>query len=116
GPYFLQTGPLAGVPSVIDLQGCGVAPTGSIGMQYQLSPNTVLGATYTEQTNIELRGRVEALIVPGFPLASDFDGKLHIKWPRSVAVGLKHDLCPHRRIGVDVIWYDWAHAFDEMNL
>jgi long-chain fatty acid transport protein len=31
-------------------------------------------------------------------------------------VGIKHDICPHRRIAADVIWYDWAHAFSDVNL
>ena len=35
---------------------------------------------------------------------------------RSVAVGLKHDFCEHHRISVDVIWYDWAHAFDQLGI
>jgi len=116
GPYFLQRGALAGVPAVIDLQGFGVAPTGSVGMQYQWDPDTVIGATYTEQTNFDLRGGVHALLVPGFPLTSDFDSKVHMKWPRSVAFGIKHNLCPHQRIAADVIWYDWAHAFDQINI
>jgi long-subunit fatty acid transport protein len=116
GPFFLQSGVLAGVPAILDLQGTGAAPTGSVGMQYQLTPNTVFGATYTEQTNFDLRGPVQAVLLPGFPLASSFDAKMRLKWPRSVAVGLKHDICPHRRVAVDVIWYDWAHAFDQLNL
>ena len=39
-----------------------------------------------------------------------------MKWPRSVAVGIKHSFCPHRRIAADVIWYDWAHAFNQVDL
>ena len=116
GPFFMQSPPLTGLPAILDLQGTGVAPTGSVGMQYQLTERTVLGASYTEQTNFNLRGHVQAVLLPGFPLSSDFDTKIHMKWPRSVAVGLKHELCPHRRISADVIWYDWAHAFDQINL
>jgi long-chain fatty acid transport protein len=33
-----------------------------------------------------------------------------------VAFGVKHDLCPHRRISADVIWYDWSQAFNELNM
>jgi long-subunit fatty acid transport protein len=33
-----------------------------------------------------------------------------------VAVGIKHDICPHRRVSADVIWYDWAHAFNNIEL
>ena len=33
-----------------------------------------------------------------------------------MAVGIKHDLCPHRRISADVIWFDWAHAFNNVDI
>jgi long-chain fatty acid transport protein len=116
GPIYLQTGPLAGVPAILDLQGTGVGPCGSVGLQYQLTENAVIGATYTEQTNLDLRGGTNATLLPGFVLESHFDNKIRLKWPRSVAVGIKYDLCPHRRIAADVIWYDWAHAFNQIDL
>ena len=37
-------------------------------------------------------------------------------WPRSVAAGIKHDLCEHRRISADVVWYDWSSAFGSLNM
>jgi long-subunit fatty acid transport protein len=66
-----------------------------------------------------LRGGAETSLLVGPPLGvlqSNFDSKVHMKWPRSVAVGVKYDLCPHRRLAADLIWYDWAHAFDQINL
>jgi long-chain fatty acid transport protein len=120
GPYFLQRAvpPVlpAGVPAVIDVHGFGVAPCGSVGFQYQLASDTMLGLCYTEQSNFDLRGDAAATVFAGGPLPSTFDSKIRIKWPRSVAFGFKHDLCPHQRIAADVIWYDWAHAFDQLNL
>jgi long-chain fatty acid transport protein len=118
GPYFLQTGPFAGAPAVMSLIGFGVAPTGSVGMQYQLASDTVIGATYTEQSNFAMHGAANATLVagPGVFLPSHFDAITRMTWPRSVAVGFKHDLCPHRRIAADVIWYDWAHAFDSIGI
>ena len=118
GPLFLQQGPLAGLPAIVNLQGIGVAPTGSLGMQYQLTPDDVIGATYTEQTNFNLAGGAETtLLIPGLgATGADFDSKIRMKWPRSVAVGIKHSFCPHRRIAADVIWYDWAHAFNQVDL
>lgn len=116
GPTILQSGGLAGVPAILDVEGTGVAPVGSVGMQYQLTPNTVIGATYTEQSNFWLHGATNATLFPGFLVESRFNSKLRISWPRSVAVGIKHDLCPHRRISADVIWFDWAHAFTQIDL
>ena len=119
GPLFVQQQPLTGVPAVLSLHGVGVAPTGSVGLQYQLTDDTMLGATYTEQTNFDLHGGSDAGLLVGPPfgvISSHFDSKIRLKWPRSVAFRLKHDLCPHRRVSADVIWYDWAHAFDQINL
>jgi long-subunit fatty acid transport protein len=118
GPFFLQTGPLAGAPTVLDLQGTGVAPVGSVGLQYRLFENLTIGATYTEQSAFDLRGPTNAtLFVPGIgAVESRFDGKYNLTWPRSVAFGLKWDLCAHRRIGADVIWYGWEQAFDDLDV
>lgn len=117
GPYFIQTGPFAGAPAIIDLIGFGVAPTGSVGLQYQLTSDTVVGATYTTQSNFKLHGASNATLVagPGLLIPSHFDAITRMTWPRSVAVGFKHNLCPHRRVSADVIWYDWAHAFDDIS-
>ena len=117
GPLFVQTGPFTGLPAIVELQGTGAAPTGSVGMQYRISDSTVLGASYTEQTNFDLRGGIHAtLLTLGGPIVSDFDTKIRLKWPRSVAVGLKHEFYEHHRASVDVIWYDWAHAFNNLGL
>src|SRR5262249_6354151 len=45
-----------------------------------------------------------------------YDSTLHVEWPQSIALGIKYDICPHRRIGVDVVWYDWQGAFDNFEL
>jgi long-subunit fatty acid transport protein len=92
--------------AVLDVEGTGVAPTGAIGIQYQLTDATMIGATYTEQTNFWLHGATNASLFPGFLLESRFNSKMQLRWPRSVAVGIKHDLCPHRRISADMVWYD----------
>lgn len=118
GPYFVQTGVLTGVPTIMDLQTTGAAPTGSLGLQYRVSEKTMLGVTYTTESRFVLDGHTNVAIfgVAPQPVLSTFDTKLDLVWPRSLALGLKHDLCPHRRIGADVIWYDWSHAFDQIDL
>lgn len=118
GPFVLQTGPLAGVPADMVLTGFGVAPTGSVGFQYEWTEDTTLGLTYTEQSCMKLHGgtNVDIPVAPGVFLSSHFDTITRMTWPRSVAFGVKHDLCEHRRIAADVIWYDWAHAFDDISL
>ncbi len=98
----------------MDIEGTGFAPVGSVGMQYQLTERMRIGASYTAQSNFWLRGGSNISVPSVFD--SHFDSKVKLKWPRSVAFGLKYDLCPHRHIGVDVIWYDWAHAFNQVDI
>jgi long-subunit fatty acid transport protein len=116
GPQFLQSGPLAGVPVLLDSQGTGVAPIGALGMQYQLTDKTRIGATYTAQSNFWLRGATNATFFDGSLVESRFHSKIHLRWPRTLAFGVKHDLCPHRRIAADLVWTDWASAFSDVNL
>jgi long-chain fatty acid transport protein len=116
-PFYVQTGPLAGAPTLLDLQATGATPTGGIGLQYQITPATTLGVAYTEESRFVFDGSSRVtLLTPLGPLASDFDTQLDLVWPRSLGVGLKHELCCCRRIGVDVIWFDWSHAFDQLDL
>lgn len=114
GPYVIQDAPLTGVPAVLNMSGFGVAPTGSIGLQYQVNDRTMIGASYTEEVNMTLRGGANASLFGVIP--SHFDSKIHMKWPRSVAFGIKHDLCDHRRVSADVIWYDWSGSFDQIGI
>lgn len=116
GPQFLQTGPLSGMPILIDARGTGVAPVGAIGMQYQLTDDTRIGATYTTQSNFWLRGATNATFVDGFPIESRFDSKMRLRWPGNLAFGIKHDLSPRRRIATDLVWTNWSRAFSNFNL
>lgn len=119
GPYVIQEAPLTGLPALLNMSGFGVAPTGSVGMQYKVSDRLMVGACYTSQSNMTLRGGANAtLFAPGPfpPISSHFDSKIHMKWPQSVAFGLKYDLCEHRRVSADVIWYDWGGAFDQVDI
>jgi long-subunit fatty acid transport protein len=118
GPFFVQTGPLAGAPTLLDLQGTETAVVGSIGLQYALTPRTTVGIAYTEETRFVFDGAITraTLITPLGPVGSDFDTQVDLVWPRSVGVGLKHEICSCQRVGVDVIWYDWSHAFDRVDL
>ena len=117
GPFYTQTGPFAGAPSLFDLQGTDVAITSGVGLQYELSPQTTIGVAYTEETRFVFDGSARATLITGLGnLESNFDAQADLVWPRSVAIGLKHELCCCRRFGFDVIWYDWSHAFDKLDL
>lgn len=115
GPFYIQTGPFAGTPSLFHLQGTGAAPTGTVGLQYKLRPGTVVGLSYTEESRFVFDGNAQAtLITPLGPLESDFDAETSLVWPRSLGIGVMHDFCTCSRGGFDVVWYDWSQAFSEM--
>jgi long-subunit fatty acid transport protein len=118
GPFFMQTGPLRGVPAIIDLQGNNVAPTGSIGAQYKLSQQTTLGLCFTSESRLHQYGDLKAdvLGVAPFPIYTRFASRTDLIWPRSLSFGVKHDLSRRHQVAADVFWYDWKHAFNHADL
>jgi long-chain fatty acid transport protein len=117
GPFFIQTGAFAGTPTLLDLQSTDVAPTGAIALQYKATEQTTFGVTYTEETRYTMEGNAGVVLLPGpGQLSSEFDAQIDLVWPRSLGVGMQHKLCACRRIGVDIIWYDWSHAFDRLDM
>lgn len=118
GPVFLQSFPFTGTPTRFDLQGTAAAPTWSVGLQYELSDRTTLGISYIEETPFELHGSALVTIFgpPPFPQTTRFDATTDLVFPRSLGLGLKHDLCRHRRVSADVVWVDWSHAFDQVDI
>ena len=118
-PYILQTGALAGLPTLVDLDGKDFAPTATFGVQYDLRQGTVLGLSYTSGTRFDLEGNATVTIPqPGNlpPIKTDFDSKLRVKYPQSAAIGLSHTVNPRHRISADLIWYNWSDAFDSIGL
>ncbi len=118
-PFFLQTGPLAGAPARLDLQGTGATPTWSLGMQYQLSDRTTIGASYISETRFKLKGRgtADVFLAPGAPpLTSRFDTQIDLDWPRSFGLGIAHQINHQHRVSLDVLYFDWSSAFDRLDL
>ncbi len=115
GPYTVQgPGPFKGTKTLFDLQATGAALCWSLGMQYELSDHTTLGLTYQSQSSFRAAGNT-VIAVPGYPHVR-YDSTLHITWPRSLGVGIRHELCPSRVISTDVIWYNWSNAFDSLGM
>jgi long-subunit fatty acid transport protein len=114
GPYFLQSPPLRGLPTLLDLRATGAALCWSAGLQYKLTEATTLGATYQSESRFEAHGPAEVTA----PLlgSSTYDSRLDITWPRSVGVGVRHALCPCRIVSADVLWTNWSEAFDTLDI
>jgi len=118
GPFFMPSGALAGAPAIVNLQGFGVAPIGSFGLQYKLSEKTMLGLSFTSMTKFHMGGVMNANIygVTPLPVYSRFSSSTDINWPRSVGIGLAHKINRKNIVGLDVIWYDWAHAYNTVGI
>jgi long-chain fatty acid transport protein len=118
GPFFVQTGPFAGAPAIINVHSTGAAVCGNFGIQYLLTPDTTVGIAYIAPTHFVMDGNARAtLLTPLGPLTTGFrDAKVDLTWPQSLGIGVKQNLCCCRRVGVDVIWYNWSGAFDQVGL
>jgi len=115
GAYVLQgPGGLRGTPTLFDLQATGAALCWSVGLQYDLTDATTLGMTYQSESRFRADGSTRAF-VPGLG-ESHFDSQLDITWPRSLGLGMRHEICPHRVLSMDVIWYNWSAAFDDLGI
>ena len=117
GPFVLQTGPLRGTPSLLSLTTTGYAPTYSLGLQYQLDDETMIGLSYTSESLLHLDGHATTLVPLGpTPVFSKFDAATRLVWPRSLGLGVSHSFGDTQRVSADVIWYDWSNAFDRVDL
>ena len=118
GPLFMQNGALRGAPAIVNLQGFGVAPTGTVGLQYKVSEKTMLGLSFTTMTKFHMGGVMNANVygVAPVPVYSRFSSSTDINWPRSVGIGLAHKINRKNIVGIDMIWYDWKHAFNNVGI
>jgi long-chain fatty acid transport protein len=114
GPYFLNSPPLAGTPTLIDAKGTGTALVWSVGAQYNLGCATTVGVAYQSASRFTLNGTTRVTV----PLLgqSNYDSDLSIVWPESLGVGLRHELCCCRVLSADLVWFGWQRAFDDVSL
>ncbi len=117
-PFNFQTGLFAGFPTIIDLKATGFAPTWSVGMQYKLSEKTTLGLSFLSETRFRLKGHAKADVSGfGFPLLkANYDLELDLVWPRKLGAGITHRFNERHRASADVVWVNWSHAYDKLDL
>jgi long-chain fatty acid transport protein len=118
GPLYLQSGLLRGAPTIVNLQNTGVAPVGSFGIQYLLTKKTTLGLTYITESKFKMGGNMDAQAfgLAPFPIYTKFATTTDLVWPRSLGFGMSHRFNRRNVLGVDVIWYDWHNAFNQVNV
>jgi len=114
GPYFINSSPLAGTPTKIDIQATGTAITWSTGLQYDLTEQLTVAARYQSQNRFKNDGNA-LVMIPGLG-TSAYDMILDIVWPRSLGFGLQYKLTESRRIGLDLDWQQWSRATDKIDL
>ena len=115
GPYTLQnSGPLTGLPTFMNLHASGAAPIFSLGMQYQVSEATTVGLAYQSESRFHLTGTTDATlpVVGPYP----FDTHMNVTWPRTLGLGFRHQIDPVRVFSMDVIWFNWSSAFDDIGI
>lgn len=117
GPFTGQTGVLAGVPTLFDLKTDGAALVWSLGAQYHVSENTMIGVSYTSESDFSMDGQLDARIagLAPVPVFSRFDAEVDQTYPQSVGAGITHLFAERHRVSADVIWYDWSSAFNSIN-
>jgi long-chain fatty acid transport protein len=114
GPHFISTAPLTGLPTIIDLQATGAALSWSTGLQYEVTELLTIGAHYQSQNRFENNGSA-SIAIPGVG-RSHYDTTLDFVWPRVAGVGLKYELSPVTRFGVDVDWQQWSRAMNTVDI
>lgn len=119
-PLFVQTGAFSGLPTTQELDAYGWGIATSAGLYYvdgEAGDRTSFGLTYTHGTHFSLEGETTARffnLAPD-PIAAKFDAKLELDLPRSVGVGVAREWA-RTRLSLDVVWTDWASAFDDVPL
>ncbi|MGR3319815.1 MAG: OmpP1/FadL family transporter [Candidatus Anammoxibacter sp.] len=123
-PYTFQTGRFAGLSAIADIKGddsFGLSYTA--GVQYKISEKTVLGLSFISESKATLRGDGD-IIVPVFSLLTrllpnregEYDVKANFEWPREIGFGISHKLNESHRFSAEIVWFNWASAFDRFDL
>ncbi|MBI5756417.1 MAG: outer membrane protein transport protein [Nitrospirae bacterium] len=126
-PFTFQTGSLAGTPALINLKTSGTGYTWNLGLQYKFSEKLTLGAAYISKTDVTLKGDMD-VDVTGHPVleplltslgaesTANYDLEMDFKWPQTIGGGVVYEPNPRHRFLMDVQWYQWASAFDDIQL
>jgi long-chain fatty acid transport protein len=84
----------------------------SLGLAYEISPSTRLGAVYHGAVSQTLEGKSEFENVPAIPefeqLFTDSDGRLKVHMPETISFSLAHAVTGRFRLLADYTWTGWG--------
>lgn len=115
GAHFSLTKnqPLA---SGVDAWGIG----GRIGMTYKVSNDTILGAAYTLESQVnDMKGRATLTAIDGIAGQIPLDGKIKLRdfqMPAHLDLGVSHHFNDQWMIAVDVSRVFWKHALKDIDV
>ena len=123
-PYTLQTGPFTGLSVMSDISThYGFGLTYTLGAQFKITDNTVIGVSYVSESRAALKGDADLFLpdeAPESPLfanrQAEYDFKSDVEWPRTIGIGISHKVGGSNKFAFDVVWFDWSSAFDSFNL
>ena len=102
--------------SGVDAWGLG----GRLGMTYKVSNNTILGAAYTLESQMnDMQGRATLTAVDGIAGQIPLDGKIKLRdfqMPAKLDFGLSHSFNEQWMFTVDVSRVFWKHAMKDINV
>ena len=102
---------------MLDLAADGAALCWSAGLQYKLTDSTTLGLAYQSESRFHMNGKTD-VTVPLMPFLgrTHYETGMDMTWPQSLGLGVRQQLCPHRTVSADVLWFGWSNAFDNLGL
>ena len=123
-PSTFQTGRLAGLSVLANLtakDNFGFSYTG--GIQFKVSEKTMIGMSFISESKATLKGDTD-IFIPGkvpfsgffFNRKAEYDVKSNFEWPRYVGIGISHLAGKSHRFSVDIVWFNWSSAFDQLDL
>ncbi len=123
-PYTIQTGQFAGLTAMADVStDYDFGFTYTLGAQYKITDNTVIGISYVSESRATLVGDADLSLPDAAPESvlftnkhAEYDFRSDVEWPRTIGVGISHKMGLSNQFALDVVWTDWSAAFDSFDL
>ncbi len=123
-PYTIQTGQFAGLTAMADVStDYGFGFTYTLGAQYKITDNIVMGISYVSESRATLVGDADLFLPDAAPESvlfknkqAAYDFRSDVEWPRTIGAGISYKMGMSNKFALDVVWFDWSSAFDSFDL